>query len=102
MKYQLVIQLPALSIADYDRMIELEDAITERLGDVGEVDGHDSGSGESNIFVHTDQPDLSFKRIRKLLGSEDLIRDSKVAYRAFGSDNLIVLHPADLRHFAIA
>lgn len=44
MKYQLVLQLPAASIKDYDAMIELEDAIIESLGGVGEVDGHDAGS----------------------------------------------------------
>ena len=31
MKYQLVLQLPAASIKDYDAMIELEDAIIESL-----------------------------------------------------------------------
>jgi len=54
MKYQLVLQLPASSIRDYDEMVEIEEAIITDLGNFGKVDGHDVGSGEMNIFIFTD------------------------------------------------
>jgi hypothetical protein len=50
MKYQLVLQLPAASIDSLDAMIEIEDALSEKLSGEHEVDGHDSGSGEMEHF----------------------------------------------------
>ena len=44
-----------------DRVIE------DGLGDVGIVDGHDFGSGEMNIFVHTDNPKSAFEKIKALV-----------------------------------
>jgi hypothetical protein len=56
MKYQLALQWPASSIKDCDAMIEIEDTLTNHLSKNCEVDGHDVGSGEVNIFIHTDNP----------------------------------------------
>jgi hypothetical protein len=44
MKCRLVLQWPSSSMADYNRLIELEDVIIEGLDDAGIVDGHDNGS----------------------------------------------------------
>ncbi len=73
MKYQLVLQLPASSIKDYDAMIELEETIMRSLGNLGKVDGHDAGSGEMNIFILTDHPKLAFQAIKQLLGTRDFM-----------------------------
>lgn len=102
MKYQLVLQLPASSIKDYDEMVELEETIMGGLGNLGNVDGHDAGSGEMNIFILTDQPKRAFERINELLGTRDFMPDLKVAFRLIGEDEFTILHPADLTHFAIA
>jgi hypothetical protein len=67
MKYQLVLQWPGVSVADYNRLVSLEKTIRDGLGDIGIVDGHDFGSGEMNIFVHTDKPNPTFKKSRLLL-----------------------------------
>ena len=40
-------------------MIELEEGIMTSLGNLGQVDGHDAGSGEMNIFILTDQPKVA-------------------------------------------
>ena len=45
------------------------------LGDFGEVDGHDMGAGEMNIFVLTDQPQPAFDRIKVLIGAEEFMRE---------------------------
>jgi hypothetical protein len=102
MKYQLVLQLPAASIKNYDEMVELEEAIIKHLGTLGNVDGHDAGSGETNIFIITEHPKLAFERIKQLLGTKDFMPDLKVAYREIGHDTFTIIHPTDLTHFVIA
>src|SRR5688572_19634226 len=102
MKYQLVLQLPASSIKDYDAMIELEETILRRLGNIGTVDGHDAGSGEMNIFILTDQPKLAFEHVKQVLGTKDFMPELKAAYREIGGDEFTILHPTGLSHFAIA
>ena len=79
MKYQLVLQWPASSIKDYDAMIEIEDALVEKLSGGNEVDGHDAGSGEMNIFIRTDNPKRAFNEIKGILGSRDFWVDARVA-----------------------
>jgi hypothetical protein len=102
MKYQLVLQLPASSLKDYDEMAELEETIMGSLGDLGNVDGHDAGSGEMNIFILTDHPEPAFERIKELLDTRFFMLDVKVAFRVLGKEEFTILHPADLTYFAIA
>lgn len=102
MKYQLVLQLPASSIEDYDELIELEDMIIEGIGNLGSVDGHDAGSKEMNIFIYTDEPQLAFERIMACPGLKDAIPDLKVAYREIGKSDFTIIHPSNLNYFAIA
>lgn len=99
---ELVLQLPASSIKDYDTMIGLEDRIIAELGNLGKVDGHDMGAGEMNIFVRTDHPKMAFDKIKSVLGTKDFMPDLKAAYRDVGKDDFIILHPANLDHFSIA
>src|SRR5262245_4887666 len=102
MKYQLILQLPASSIEDYDEMIELEEVIIGDLANLGCVDGHDAGSGEMNIFILTDFPKAAFDRIRQLPAMRDVLPELKVAYREIGKDDFTILHPPGLTRFAIA
>jgi hypothetical protein len=99
---ELVLQLPASSIQNYDVLIELEDRIIAGLNNLGKVDGHDMGVGEMNIFIRTDQPKLAFEKIKVLLGTQDFMPDLKAAYRDVGKDNFTVIYPAGLTHFSIA
>jgi hypothetical protein len=101
-KYQFVLQWPASSIKDYDTMIEIEETIIKTLGDLGKVDGHDAGSGEMNIFIFTDNPQLAFERINSSIGTRDFMSALKAAYRKIGSDEFTILHPKNLTHFSIA
>lgn len=101
-RQELVLQLPASSIKDYDALIELEERILGGLDNLGEVDGHDMGVGESNIFVRTDHPKLAFDKIKSLLGTQDFMPGLKAAYREVGGDNFTVLYPTDLSHFSLA
>ena len=102
MQYQLVLQLPASTIQDYDDMVELEAVITEGIEGLGDVDGHDAGSGEMNIFILTDRPRLAFEQITRILGTRDFMPDLKVAYREIGADEFVIIHPPGLTKFVIA
>jgi hypothetical protein len=102
MEYQLILQWPASSIKDYDTMIEIEEAVIKGLGTLGNVDGHDAGSGEMNIFIFTDHPQLAFDRIKSLLGTRDFMPDLKAAYRQTGTDDFAIVYPDDLAQFSIA
>jgi hypothetical protein len=57
------------------------------------VDGHDSGSGEFNIFVHSDTPGESFAQLRPALVAAQQLAHVRVAYREFGSDSFCLVWP---------
>jgi hypothetical protein len=46
MKYQLVLQFSADSMADFDRVVALETKLIEKLDEIAVVDGHDFGLGK--------------------------------------------------------
>src|SRR2546421_12156640 len=100
MKYQLVLQLGDSSKAAFETLVGLEDALTEELGEeLGYVDGHDWGSGTANIFIHTDDPESAFERIKSIHLARKLLPQLTVAYREFEKDDWMVLHPAGVAEF---
>ena len=101
MKYLLVLQWPASSIRDYDAMIEIENVLVEKLAKYSEVDGHDAGSGEVNIFIRTDDPKKTFDEVRALLGTRDCWVDARVAYREGARSGYTVLWPKDQTQFKV-
>ena len=94
MKYQLVIQL---SGDDLDALVRLEEAVAERLGDLGNVDGHDIGRGEMNVFILTNEPRRAFDRIRPTL-----VGDFAAAYRRVDADSYVVLFPPGREGFDVS
>lgn len=101
MKYQLVLQWPTSSIDDYDTMISIEDFLIEELSDDSEVDGHDVGSGQMNIFILTDNPMKTFNEIFILLENGEHFHNVRVAYRHIGQDNYDVIWPKDVDKFEV-
>ncbi len=101
MKYQLVLQWPASSMSDFDRLVRIENELIEKLRGC-EVDGHDMGSGESNIFVHTNDPVATFAAARGVIsamGSEDHLR---AGYRKFQGESFRVLWPDGIVEFRVS
>jgi hypothetical protein len=92
-KYQLALQFPADSIADYDEMIALERQLTKALGSSAKVDGHDSGSGEMNIFIHTDEPEKTFWQIRDAVAKREFFPNLVAAYRELSGERYTVVWP---------
>lgn len=102
MKYQLVIQWPAFSMEDYDAMIEIENVLIQNLSGSNEVDGHDMGTEEANIFIRTDDPEGAFDEIKNLLDDSTHWIDAKVAYREISKSEYHILWPKGLTKFKIA
>jgi hypothetical protein len=101
MRYQLVIQCPASSISDYDAMIGFEEELSKAAAP-DDLDGHDFGSGEMNIFFFTETPEALFERLRPLLKSQDRLASVRVAFRDVSKDEYEVLWPPDLQRFEIS
>jgi hypothetical protein len=101
MKYQLVLQWPYYSKTDYDRLISLEETIRDGLGDIGIVDGHDYGSGEMNIFIHTNEPEVVFAKVKSMLDLGNESDKLKAGYRDFDEDGYVAIYPQGLGHFSV-
>ena len=95
MKYQLVIQLRGDSLADFDALVALEDRLIADLGHSANVDGHDFGSGTGNIFIFTNDPALTFWRIRQILQQDGLLHSVTAAHREADGNIFTVIWPKD-------
>jgi len=101
MKYQLVIQFPENAHYDLDWLIETEDKLIEILRD-SEVDGHDIGSGEMNIFIFTDTPIKTFETVKNILKNCDsALEDTKIAYRDINDEQFYCLWPTGVTEFQV-
>jgi hypothetical protein len=72
-------------------MIEIEDLLADKLSAQNEVDGHDFGSEETNIFVHTDDPRRTFEEVRTILSGHRLWAHARIAYRQVDGTEYSVL-----------
>ena len=95
MKYQLVLQFRGDSLADFDAMVALEDQLIKDLGHLAKVDGHDCGSGETNIFIFTSDPAITFWRVRHTLQRAGRLDAVTAAYREVQGASYTVLWPED-------
>ena len=91
MHYQLVLQFRGDDCIDFDAMVSLENQIKQIVEPIAEVDGHDMGSGEMNIFILTGDPVATFERAKLLLSAAFLLDKVSVAYRELRSDDFTLL-----------
>ena len=101
MEYKLVIQWPASSISDYDTLIDIEDVLIDKLKDGSEVDGHDAGADEMNIFINNEDPKVTFTAIKKAIGTRDFWVDARIAYRRSSKSNYTMIWPEDFQDFKV-
>jgi hypothetical protein len=94
MDYQLVLQFRGDDCLDFDAMVSLEDEIQQIVEPIADVDGHDLGSGEMNIFILTADPVATFERAKPLLFAASLLDKVSIAFREVRSDDFTVLWPA--------
>lgn len=98
--YQLVLQWPAVSV-DFGRLVEIEDAVAECLRG-SEVDGHDYGAGEANLFILTRDPQRTFHAVKDTLERQDALRDLRAAFRRIDQSDYVILWPTGLVEFRVA
>jgi hypothetical protein len=103
MDYQLVLQIKGDDCLDFDSLVNLEDRLQRLVEPIADVDGHDMGSGEMNIFVLTADPVATFKRAKPLLSDASLLGKVGVAYRELRSDDFTVIWPeSSTEYFVVA
>lgn len=93
MLYQLTLQFHGDSLGDYDAMIALEETLIEELGSSAEVDGHDCGAGESNIFIFTFDPAATFQKVKPVLERSQKLQAITAAYRTVNGERYTVIWP---------
>jgi hypothetical protein len=101
MKFQVVLQWPASGMDDYDGIVEIEDLLVEKLTNLSEVDGHDFGSDEANIFVDADDPRRAFEEIRTILSAHELWPNVRIAYRQVDGTEYSMLWPQGAKTFNV-
>ncbi len=100
--YQLVLQFRAATV-DFDDLVAIEDELLAAVEPSAEVDGHDFGSGEGNIFILTDDPAATLEIVLPVLRNLSRDRDATVAYRTLEGDEYTVIWPTDFKGgFSIA
>jgi hypothetical protein len=102
MKFQLVLQFAAAGTRQFDELVALEEDLIQNLPPTSDVDGHDFGSGEFNIFIFTDQPRETFDAARNLIKKSPFQKELRAAYREQGKDEYVILWPEHLEEFRVA
>jgi hypothetical protein len=99
---QLVIQFPLKAIfpdeAELDSIVEIEERLDELAGGRFDVDGHDAGNGEMNIFIITDDAADTFELVREHLPAD---RKWRAGFRDDDADEYVPLAPKDLPTFEV-
>ena len=93
--YQLVLQFRGNALADLDKAAALEEDLVSALGDSANVDGHDIGSGETNIFIITTDPKSTFQRAKPTLERKKVLQSVMAAYRPVDGEEFTVIWPKD-------
>lgn len=83
-------------------MIAAEDALIEQLSVLHEVDGHDAGVGEVNIFILTNDYRKAFDEAKAALEGKGFWADACVAYREIDKSEYTVLWPEGLNEFNVS
>ena len=101
--FQLVLQFDCESAEAFAAIVRIEEQLILLLGESAEVDGHDSGSEEANIFIHTLDPIESFKKCHAFLKSKSSkAANYRAAYRSLAGNEYTVLYPAGSTEFRVA
>ncbi|QYG06581.1 hypothetical protein [Janthinobacterium sp. PAMC25594] len=93
MSYQLVLQVRGDSLGDFDVMMNLEKELSIELNDIVDVDGHDMGCGEINIFILATNPTAVFEASKPILDRFKLLHDVKAGYRLLSDDIYTTIWP---------
>jgi len=93
---QLVIQFPlaGATAEEFDRLLMIENEFGLVLRNGHQVDGHDIGYEEMNIFIHTNDPYEAFDLVKNTL-SENNLSNIVAAFREIKGDDYTVIWPVN-------
>lgn len=101
MQYVLVLQWPTSDDIDLDVIVAIEDDLLADQAANYSVDGHDIGVDEANIFLRTDDPGRTFKRIGGILDKHRARQGLRVGYRECNGDVYSTVWPGDSSPFRV-
>lgn len=93
MNYQLVLQFRGESLQGFLATGDFEGPLGRALETSEMFDGLDHGAHGANLFVYTDDPVATLRRIRPLLGQSEDLPGFAAAYRTVSAENFRVLWP---------
>ena len=102
--HQLVLQFSPLGSneEDFDKLIALEDQLIETLAGHAEVDGHDVGSNEGNVFVFSHNAEETFVKCFPVVERSGLLPLLAAGYRDVdGEDYMRIWPQGDTSRFSL-
>lgn len=94
MKYQLVLQFSGDTEEDLDAIVDLEDQLAEALGEDADVDGHDIGSGQTNLFILTSDPSATFQSAKPVIQKAKMLKSLTAAFRDVSGEDYTIIWPS--------
>jgi hypothetical protein len=92
MNYQLVIKFWRKSLNDETFLASLESDLKEVVKDAT-LDGYDVSPDEINLFVLTDDPKRTFRRIKTVLETKEVLNSVSAASRLAGGAKFTSIWP---------
>jgi hypothetical protein len=93
MEYQLVIKLWRSSLSQEGFLGSLQADLKQALGDTVELEGHDVGAKEINLFMLTNEPRHAFRKAKDVLAARGVENGLSAAYRLNGGAQFTSLWP---------
>lgn len=100
--YQLVFQWRGADVRDFDELIDIEDAMIALLGPPDEVDGHDIGADECNIFIFTGDPARCLSIVEGAFAAMPWFAAARAGYRRLDHDEYTAVWPVGLERFDVS
>lgn len=101
MDYELVIKFYRKSLADEAFVATLEDELRPVIG-AARTDGIDVKPKDILLFVHTDDPRATFRKVRGVLEARGIERGVSAAYRLVGGAQFTSIWPLrPMRKFSL-
>jgi hypothetical protein len=91
--FQLVLQFKPWGARHIDELVNLEDSLIEALAGVAEIDGHDLGSDEANIFILCSEPAGTVPRCVAAAHSAGLLPILSAGHRPVGGEGYTRVWP---------
>lgn len=102
MEYELVIKFYRKSLADEAFLATLEDELRPLLGAAARTDGYDVRPKNINLFVQTNDPRATFRKVKSLLDAKGIERGLSAAYRLVGGAQFTSVYPPrPMRKFSL-